>query len=46
MQMMEFLVFAFLFLGPGNTDPSLQTKTGTFNWIFDAMDMSNTYSEL
>ena len=31
--------------GAGNTDPSLQTKTGTFNWIFDAMDMSNTYSD-
>lgn len=31
--------------GSGNTDPSLQTKTGTFNWIFDAMDMSNTYSD-
>ena len=31
--------------GSGNVDPSLQTKTGTFNWIFDAMDMSNTYSD-
>ena len=31
--------------GSGNTDPSLQTKIGTFNWIFDAMDMSNTYSD-
>jgi len=31
--------------GSGNTDPSLQTKTGTFNWIFDAMDVSNTYSD-
>jgi len=31
--------------GSGNIDPSLQTKTGTFNWIFDAMDMSNTYSD-
>ena len=31
--------------GPGNPDPALQTKTGTFNWIFEAMDMSNTYSD-
>ena len=31
--------------GSGNLDPSLQTKTGTFHWIFDAMDMSNTYSD-
>jgi hypothetical protein len=31
--------------GSGNVDPSLQTKTGTFNWIFDAMDMSNSYSD-
>ena len=31
--------------GPGNPDPALQTKTGTFDWIFEAMDMSNTYSD-
>ena len=31
--------------GPGNPDPALQTKTGTFDWIFDAMDMANTYSD-
>ena len=31
--------------GPGNPDPALQTKTGTFNWIFEAMDMANTYSD-
>jgi len=30
--------------GPGNPDPALQTKTGTFDWIFDAVDMANTYS--
>ena len=31
--------------GPGNPDPALQTKTGTFDWIFEAMDMSHTYSD-
>ena len=31
--------------GPGNPDPALQTKTGTFDWIFEAMDMANTYSD-
>ena len=31
--------------GPGNPDPALQTKTGTFNWTFEAMDMANTYSD-
>jgi len=31
--------------GPGNQDPALKTKTGTFDWIFDAMDMANTYSD-
>ena len=31
--------------GTGFDDPDLQTKTGTFNWIFDAMDMANTYSD-
>ena len=31
--------------GPGNPDPALQTKTGTFDWIFEVMDMSNTYSD-
>ena len=31
--------------GPGNLDPALKTKTGTFDWIFDAMDMANTYSD-
>jgi len=31
--------------GPGNPDLALQTKTGTFDWIFEAMDMSNTYSD-
>ena len=31
--------------GPGNPDPVLKTKTGTFNWIFEAMDMANTYSD-
>ena len=31
--------------GPGNPDPALQPKPGTFNWIFEAMDMSNTYSD-
>ena len=31
--------------GTGNTDPALQTKAGTFDWIFEAMDMANTYSD-
>ena len=31
--------------GPGNPDPALKTKTGTFDWIFEAMDMANTYSD-
>ena len=31
--------------GPGNPDPALQTKTGTFDWIFEAMDMAHTYSD-
>ena len=31
--------------GPGNPDPALQTKTGTFDWTFEAMDMANTYSD-
>jgi len=31
--------------GPGNQDPALKTKTGTFDWIFEAMDMANTYSD-
>ena len=31
--------------GPGNLDPALKTKTGTFDWIFEAMDMANTYSD-
>ena len=30
--------------GPGNSDPELETKTGTFLWIFDAVDMANTHS--
>jgi hypothetical protein len=30
--------------GPGNSDPELETKTGTFWWIFDAVDMANTHS--
>ena len=30
--------------GPDNPDP-LKTKTGTFDWIFEAMDMANTYSD-
>ena len=30
--------------GPGNSDPGLETKTGTFWWIFDAVDMANTHS--
>lgn len=31
--------------GPGNPDLSLKTKTGTFDWIFEAIDMANTYSD-
>ena len=31
--------------GPGNPDLALQTKTGTFDWIFEAMDMAHTYSD-
>ena len=31
--------------GPGNQDPALKTKTGTFDWIFEAMDMASTYSD-
>ena len=31
--------------GPGNLDPSLQTRTGIFDWIFEAMDVANTYSD-
>ena len=30
--------------GPGNLDSELETKTGTFLWIFDAVDMANTHS--
>ena len=30
--------------GPGNLDSELETKTGTFWWIFDAVDMANTHS--
>ena len=30
--------------GPGNSDPELETKTGKFWWIFDAVDMANTHS--
>ena len=30
--------------GPGNSDPALETKTGEFWWIFDAVDMANTHS--
>ena len=30
--------------GPGNSDPELETKTGEFWWIFDAVDMANTHS--
>ena len=30
--------------GPGNSDPELETKTGEFLWIFDAVDMANTHS--
>ena len=37
--------FRIAVFGPGNPDPALQTKTGTFDWIFEAMDMSNTYSD-
>ena len=31
--------------GPGNPDPLLKTKTGTFDWTFEAIDMANTYSD-
>ena len=31
--------------GPGNPDDALQTKTGIFDWIFEAMDMANAYSD-
>ena len=37
--------FRIAVFGPGNPDPALQTKTGTFDWIFEAMDMANTYSD-
>jgi hypothetical protein len=37
--------FEVLVFGPGNPNPALKTKTGTFNWIFEAMDMANTYSD-
>ena len=30
--------------GPGNLD-GLQTKTGIFDWVFEAMDMANAYSD-
>jgi len=36
--------FGVLVFGPDNPDP-LKTKTGTFDWIFEAMDMANTYSD-
>ena len=31
--------------GPGNPDTTLKTKTGIFDWIFEAVDMANTYSD-
>jgi hypothetical protein len=31
--------------GPENEDLGLITKAGTFDWIFEAMDMANTYSD-
>ena len=31
--------------GPGNPAPLLKTKTGTFDWTFEAIDMANTYSD-
>ena len=37
--------FEVLVFGPGNPNPALKTKTGTFDWIFEAMDMANTYSD-
>jgi len=36
--------FGVLVFGPDNPDP-LKTKTGTFDWIFEAMDMASTYSD-
>ena len=36
--------FGVLVFGPDNPDP-VKTKTGTFDWIFEAMDMASTYSD-
>jgi len=41
----ETYSFRIPVFGPGNPDPALQTKTGTFDWIFEAMDMAHTYSD-
>jgi len=40
----EIYSFRVPVFGPGNLDSELETKTGTFLWIFDAVDMANTHS--